>query len=616
MCGIKRFIIWFISVIAVSFICMASASGEGAATGQTAKLSVEPGYSLFHFDQPGLDVKGWDNDGCTFFFLPSYINIKKIDQSGSALKICSEDGSEIIEPALNQIQDVLVMNTSDGSVTPWKLGVFQSENLYTVDISLDGSEYYDIDHYDYTGASIDVRSTSGRLTYHEGKALIKGRGNSSWLPDPKYHKEPYQLKLPDKMPLCGMKSADKWVLIKNDPTQMRNKMTYDLAADMRMEYAIESDWVDVYINGDYMGNYLLCHEPDIGSGDLDIGSLSAFNRFYMNGAEVIETDDIKGYDYSTGDPVPEGGYLIEKNAAGRYENKKCGFRSGDDFFTMKSPDNASLDEVRYIRDFVNEVDNGIHDGIWPGMADEYSFARQYLIAELSLNPDGGFTSWFFYKKPDGEMLFAGPCWDFDGAYGRWTDPVYKDYTGSIFDIQDHVSSDTGDTALDWDRVMLGNEEYRDYVASVFCEYIPVYDKLLSEGLDGYYERVYCSSCMDQIRWEGYEDYAFVIRSAYKHLAFFLYKRLESMADGYGQNVSLHEPDIYDDTSHLLTFIYPDGDTKEMTVPDGKQLSPEDMPDYNDSQYAGWRSDDQYLSLYSYYDPIFEDRTFVLADYGS
>ncbi len=608
--GICLFSVFILAFIYIFF------SGDSFAR-QTGKLMVSPGNTILYFNRFGLEVKGWDNDGCTFFFIPSYIDVKDIDQSESVIKICTEGGDEIKEPVMNRVIDVLVKSEADGSLTPWRLGFFQSDDLYTIDISLEGLEYYDIDHYEYTGAVIDVYSPRGRLTYHEADALIKGRGNSSWLPDPEYHKEPYQFKLPDDISLCGMKSTDKWALIYDDPTRIRNKLSYDLSANMGMEYAIESEWADVYINGDYMGCYLLCHEPDIGSGDLNIGSLSAYNRHYMNGAEVIETSDLKGYDYSIGSGrVSDGGYLIEKNAEERYRNKNSGFKSGDDFFTIKSPGYASLDEAGYIRDFVGRVDEKIHNNGTEqlSMIDAYSFARQYLMTELSLDPDGGFTSCYFYKKPGEDILYAGPCWDYDGAYGRWTDPVYKDYNSSTFVIQKHISDTSGGVPLDWDKVLLENTEYSDYVAAVFRECMPEYEKLMTSGIDEYYRKIFVSACMDQIRWEGYIGYEDKIRNSYKQLRFFLYNRLKHMAEVYGCAYSIPEPDIYDDTSHVLTFIYEDGHTEEMTVKDGAQLQQEELPDFDRSRYEGWRSDDQYLSLLSYYDPIFEDRSFVLAHY--
>lgn len=211
-----------------------------------------------------------------------------------------------------------------------------------------------------------------------------------------------------------------------------------------------------------MGNYLLCHEPNIGTEDLDIGNITKLNERYSKNAETVETDYMKGYDYSLGDNlIPKGGYLIEKNIDVRYKRKDCGFKINDDYFTIKSPGNASLDEVDYIRDYILSVDASIHGRVSERsrMVDEYSFARQYLISQISLNPDAEITSWYFYKKPNSETIYAGPCWDFDGAFGEWSD--CRNYSLSIEEINDYRAKDYGELPLDWDKYLLENDSYKE-----------------------------------------------------------------------------------------------------------------------------------------------------------
>ena len=147
--------------------------------------------------------------------------------------------------------------------------------------------------------------------------------------------------------------------------------------------------------------------------------------------------------------------------------------------------------------------------------------------------------------------------------------------------------------------------------SVFSENIPVYDMFLSEKLYEYYNRIYRSVCMDHIRWYGYEDYGDSIRSGYKHLIYFLYNRIKYLTSVYGGTLTAQPPSIYDDSTHILTFVFADGSTEEMTVMDGTLLRQEELPGYDESLYDGWRLDDESLSYLSCYDPIFEDRTLVL-----
>lgn len=609
----KRQLLIILSLVVLVLVIVGNVMSVDVFHKQCGHLIVNPGNAKLYFDKYDITISGYDKDGVTFFFLPSFIRVDKIDQSNSEYKICLTEGSMLDIPLKNQIQDVLV-HGPDGSITPWKLGIFQSENLYTMNVSLDNLAYYDVDHDNYSDASVTMLSPSGKITYNVENALIKGRGNGSWPGEARDAKRPFQIKLPEDVSFCGMKRTDKWALITDDETGLHTKLAYDLASDMEMEYAIESDWVDLYINNEYMGLYLLCHEPNIGSGDLDIGNLTPLNRRYAEETELVEGEDLKGYEYSLGNnPVPQGGYLIEKNVQDRYYNKKSGFKCDKYYFSMKSPKNASIEEVTYLRDFVCDVDKKLHrnDNEQTSMIDEYSFARQYLITEISLNPDAAITSYYFYKKSGIEKLYAGPCWDFDGAFGEWSD--CKDYTASIFDIYEYRRVHTGETALDWDECLVENDDYSKYVKSVFIKYIDVYENLLSSGVDRYHDKIYNALCMDQIRWRGYDDYAPRIENYYKYLYFFLYHRLKYLADVYETELSITEPDIYDDIEHTLSFMHDDGSVEEITVKDGAQITESEMPEYDSLVYKGWYlfEDDTVHGALSYYDPIFEDRTLVL-----
>ena len=580
-------------------------------------LNVESGNSTLYLSEYDMLLHGLDRNGVTYFFLPSYIDNMIIEQNdtNSSGRIYCKDGLLLSKPVYGKLQDVDV-DLGDGVLVPWKIAFFHSSGLYTACIDLKGADIDSIEHDTYIPSELILYSPRGNIEYSEKKIMMKGRGNATW----KAEKQPYEIKLPINYPLCGMKRASEWALLANfyDETKILNKMTFDLSSYIGMEYPIESDWIDLYVNGEYMGNYLLCHEPDIGSGNVDIGNLTSFNRGFNDEDEVTEIGDIKGYNYHVNNqPIPKGGYLIEKDFYHRYKKKnKCGFIMGDDCFIIRSPSNASLDEVGYVRDFIEAADKKIHGESEEqlDMIDAYSFARMYLIMELSLDPDTSQSSCFFYKKPNADKLYAGPCWDFDMAYGNRADPIYKNYTASVFEIHDYNKEEDGYIALDWDRYLIDNAEYYEYLRSLFYSYSKEFNRLLSYEIDNYYDRIHNSVVMDYIRWEGYEGYEEAILNSYRHLKFFVYHRLKHMANEYGEEIDIALPDIYNDSFHKLTFLYEDGKCKEMMVKDGDQLFQSELPEFDHSQYDGWRMNDEYLALLSYYDPIFENRELVLSDY--
>ena len=99
-------------------------------------------------------------------------------------------------------------------------------------------------------------------------ASIKVRGNTTSKAD----KKPYTIKFATKQNLLGMGKAKKYCLIANayDPTLMRNYIALKLAKELGLEYTSECEFVDLYLDGEYWGNYLLVEPVEEGSNRVDI----------------------------------------------------------------------------------------------------------------------------------------------------------------------------------------------------------------------------------------------------------------------------------------------------------------------------------------------------------
>ncbi|HOA67282.1 MAG TPA: CotH kinase family protein, partial [Phycicoccus elongatus] len=112
-----------------------------------------------------------------------------------------------------------------------------------------------------------------------GQGEIRGRGNYTWKTLPLLNtfsawtqsqggvtfsssavsKRPYQLKLSAGRDVLGMGSGKTWILLANhgDASLIRNKVAQDLAAEYGLPYTPQSRFVDLVVNGEYLGNYLL-----------------------------------------------------------------------------------------------------------------------------------------------------------------------------------------------------------------------------------------------------------------------------------------------------------------------------------------------------------------------
>ena len=361
-----------------------------------------------------------------------------------------------------------------------------------------------------------MTDAGGAVVYDGGLKQIKGRGNSTWS----YPKKPYQIKLETATDLmeCG-EPAGTWVLLANyyDRTLLRNRITFDLAAELGLDYSPHSRPVDLYYDSEYLGSYLLSEKTELGTNRVDLNDLQkeieAANPDVTDFEALPqvrgETNAGQTCQYVDGLREPtqlSGGYLLEIDMEERaYEEVSWFSTPLGLFLVLKSPEFATEDTMGYIsacwQGFEDAVVNG---GVHPvtgfpytSYMDRESLAKCYLILELSMDGDSFQSSTYFYKPEDEGKLYAGPVWDFDTGYGLF----YAD-----FSPEEPVA---GATVLG--KVLLGVPDFRNALGE---EKEPLHklirDILLSPDLDvkgtvlrsltGYDEEVAASRRMDLIRW--------------------------------------------------------------------------------------------------------------------
>ena len=101
---------------------------------------------------------------------------------------------------------------------------------------------------------------------------IHARGNASFeFAD----KKPFSIRLHEKTSVLGMEESKKWVLVANafDETLSRNTIVTEMAKAMDMAFVPESEYVDLYIDGEYQGNYQIYEKVEIADGRVEIRDL-------------------------------------------------------------------------------------------------------------------------------------------------------------------------------------------------------------------------------------------------------------------------------------------------------------------------------------------------------
>lgn len=281
---------------------------------------------------------------------------------------------------------------------------------------------------------ITIINTDGETECAGLLDYIKGRGNSTWgMP-----KKPYNIKLEEKENLFGMGKSKKWSLIANyaDTSLLRNSLAYLAAENAGVPYTPKFTPVDVYINGNYEGAYLLTTRVEVDKTRVNIQNLEdeneeanpdvdieALPRGGVYGSTSGYLENTKKWIEIPNNPKDiTGGYIIETELPSRYDEEISGFvTENSQAIILKSPEYASKEQIEYISGWYQNFENAVYGN--KGLAEiaKYcnveSLVDVYLLNEWYANHDAGLTSTYLYK-PVNDTLYAGPVWDYDRAFGN------------------------------------------------------------------------------------------------------------------------------------------------------------------------------------------------------
>lgn len=232
---------------------------------------------------------------------------------------------------------------------------------------------------------------------------IRLRGNSTVRMD----KKSFRIKLESKARLLNLPAnAKSWVLLANyaDKTLIRNALAFEIGNILGFDFTPSVRFVDVVLNGTYLGNYMLTDQIQVNKNRVDIDEQEA--------TDVTE-------------PNITGGYLLEQ--AGDPSDEPVWFYSGKGMkLVVKSPDSDIINskQLSYIKNYIANFETRLFsadfadpDKGYRAMVDTTSLINWYIACELTGNPDS-FWSTYFYKKRSDDKLYFGPLWDFDIAFNN------------------------------------------------------------------------------------------------------------------------------------------------------------------------------------------------------
>ena len=232
-------------------------------------------------------------------------------------------------------------------------------------------------------------------------AQIRGRGNTTWTMD----KKPYRIRLRSEASVLGLSPARNWVLLANfaDRSLIRNALALSLGKHLDVPFAHDQRFVDVFLDDQYIGNYLLTEHNEVHPSRVAISTVTASQ---IRSGSVF------------------GGYYIESN---QREDEEPLFRSAfvELPFTIKEPSAVPSSElIPYVKrdfdaveSFLCSTDTSTSLASVDSVINVESFINTYWVNELFKNIDFWVSSTYLFRPLNGP-LSMGPVWDYDLSAGN------------------------------------------------------------------------------------------------------------------------------------------------------------------------------------------------------
>lgn len=412
------------------------------------------------------------SDRNCYVFLPSYAELDMVtisipqDQLFFVGDYPLSDGMNCGNFALETPYDVTLANQKIAT-----LYFLRSENVSTLylDTASGNMNYIHQNKEHEETVSVRLYDVDGSLDFSDERSVLNGRGNYTWEQD----KRPYTLTLPTDYSLLDMGAATKWTLLANatDETNLNNKLVFDLAERIGFSWTPESRWVDLYLNGEYNGLYLLAEKVEVHENRLDLNADSG--DFLCKFDLLIRLSTLRN------PYISEEGSTVE----------------------IDYPANPTEEQWTKITSRIHELEQEIRSGkdlLKSSSLNLDSWVRQYLIDEIFANLDADMASSYFYCS--GETIYAGPLWDYDMALGnseRNQDPYAF--------IAKTPNKDHQYFSKHYHALYQNESFYQRLVELYRTEFLPELQKLLDGELDRLITCISKASQSNSLRWRSMYD---------------------------------------------------------------------------------------------------------------
>lgn len=256
---------------------------------------------------------------------------------------------------------------------------------------------------------------NGEIITHQ-TMKIRGRGNSTWVQGNVHGKKPFRVKLDEERALLGLAPARNWILLANimDSSLMANAIAFEIGHYLELPFTHTMIPVDVTVNGEYVGNYMLTEHKEVRENRIDIGADGAL--FEMDAH--FDQPPFQFEDSAFGLPI-----MLQYPKLKKWDDERAARR---EFRVYRDDLQAVLDLIA-APDF---PDNGYRE-----LFDTKAFAKFIFVFLLSANQELNFPkSVYLYRLAGEDTYRMGPIWDFDWTFGynEWHRKHYVNPTESLF----------------------------------------------------------------------------------------------------------------------------------------------------------------------------------------
>ena len=274
---------------------------------------------------------------------------------------------------------------------------------------------------EWQNGTISLESEIEGFSFDDADVRIRGRGNSTWW----FGEEKRPLRLRFASPKALLNSGTEhrdWILLANhfDRSLLRNHTALHLGSLLSgLDNTPRSNFIHLYINGEYVGVYQLTDERniDVGRTPLELDPDPTISEY------MLEMDGRLRYE-----PDEEWVSWVSVNRV-PYEIR------------FPADDISTAYHVEYVYNYLSRVSRAIRNrnfAALQNLIDIPSFVDFFLVQEFVKNPDVGWSSVFMSIRNQGDArrLYMGPLWDFDIAAGnsyyqatsRWATEIEQGYS--------------------------------------------------------------------------------------------------------------------------------------------------------------------------------------------